>query len=141
MSPSWPSRPDVRADDQGDHVMTSFRRDSRAAVAARDWLGAFLDGRVDAARRDDATLVLSELATNALRHGLGDVVVRASIDADESIQLAVTDSCDVLPAMQPPDPERLGGLGLRIVDQLSTRWGVAPFPGGKTVWATIARPA
>ena len=42
--------------------------------------------------------------------------------------------------MLPVDPERIGGLGLRIVDQLASAWGVAPFPGGKTVWATIAHP-
>ena len=43
--------------------------------------------------------------------------------------------------MQPVDPERIGGLGLRIVDQLAIAWGVAPFPGGKTVWATVPRAA
>ena len=53
----------------------------------------------------------------------------------------MTDSGDELPAMQPADPIRIGGLGLRIVDQLAADWGVAPFPGGKTVWATVAPPA
>jgi anti-sigma regulatory factor (Ser/Thr protein kinase) len=137
-SPSMPRRPDVRPDDRVDHVMTVLPRERRAAVDARDWLTDFLADRVDGARTADAALVLSELATNALRHGLGDVVVRAAIDPDGSLQLAVTDSGNEAPAMQPPDPERVGGLGLRIVDQLASAWGVAPFPGGKTVWATLA---
>ena len=53
--------------------------------------------------------------------------------------LSVTDSGDELPVVQPPDPMRVGGLGLRIVDRIAATWGVSPFPGGKTVWATIAR--
>jgi hypothetical protein len=40
-----------------------------------------------------------------------------------------------------PDPERVGGLGLVVVDAVSREWGVARFPGGKTVWALVARPA
>ena len=141
-TPSTPSRPDdVRADDRVDHVMTLLPRDRRAAVDARDWLAEFLAGRVAPALAADASLVVSELTTNALRHGLGEVVVRAAIDGDGSVQLSVSDSGDELPALQPPDPDRIGGLGLRIVDQLCTAWGVAPFPGGKTVWATLVGPS
>jgi anti-sigma regulatory factor (Ser/Thr protein kinase) len=118
--------------------MTLLRRDRRAAVEARDWLSAFLTGQVDVRQVDDAALVLSELATNALHHGLGEIVVRASVDGDGAVQVSVTDSGDELPAIQPADPTRIGGLGLRIVDELTSQWGVASFPGGKTVWATIA---
>jgi anti-sigma regulatory factor (Ser/Thr protein kinase) len=132
-----PRRSEVRPDDRIDHVMTLLPRDPRTAVDARDWLGTFLEGHVAAARAADAALVLSELTSNALRHGLGDVVVRAGLDPDGTIKLAVTDSSDDAPALQPADPSRVGGLGLRIVDQLASAWGVATFPGGKTVWATI----
>ena len=139
--PSMPRRPDVRPDHRADHAMTLLHRDRRAAVEARDWLSGFLTGRVGAGQAADATLALSELATNALHHGLGEVVVRGSIDEDGAVQLSVTDSGDELPAIQPVDPDRIGGLGLQIVERLATAWGVASFPGGKTVWATIAAPA
>ena len=137
---SSPSPRDVRADDRVDHVMTLFPRDPRTAARARDWLGSFLAGAVDPGHASDAALVLSELATNALQHGLGDVVIRASIDAEGAVQMSVTDSGDELPALLPADPTRIGGLGLRVVDQLAARWGVAAFPGGKTVWATVVKP-
>jgi len=136
-TPPTPQPDEIRTDDGSDHAMTLLPRDRRTPVDARDWLRLYLGERVPAHLADDAALVLSELATNALRHGLGEVVVRASIDGDGAVQLAVTDSSDDLPAMQPIDPTRIGGLGLRIVDQLSAEWGVAPFPGGKTVWATL----
>ena len=87
----------------------------------------------------DASLVVSELVTNALRHGDGPTVLRASLAAAE-VQVAVTDSGDGEPRLLPPDPERIGGLGLVVVSQVAAAWGVAPFPGGKTVWAVLARP-
>jgi anti-sigma regulatory factor (Ser/Thr protein kinase) len=136
-SPTPPHPDQIRTDEGADRAMTLLPRDRRAPVDARDWLRAFLADRVPPVVAEDAALVLSELATNALRHGLGEVVARAALDADGVVQLSVTDSGGELPAMQPIDPTRVGGLGLRIVDQLSAAWGVAPFPGGKTVWATL----
>ena len=85
-------------------------------------------------------LVISELVTNALRHGLGDVVVRASVDDHTAVRVSVTDSGAEQPRLLPPDPRR-------------TRWrrpahrrrhrrvvGRVAFPGGKTAWAVIAPP-
>ena len=86
----------------------------------------------------DAALVISELVTNALRHGLGEIVARAEVEPDGSVSVAVTDSGPEHPHVQPVDLERVGGVGLHVVEQISAIWGVSPFPGGKTVWATIA---
>lgn len=140
MSVPTPPRPDdIRPDEGLDHAVTMLPRDRRTPVDARSWLREFLTARVPADVTQDAALVLSELATNALRHGLGEVVVRAAVDGDGAVQLSVTDSGPELPQVLPVDPTRIGGLGLRIVDQLSAEWGVAPFPGGKTVWARLGR--
>jgi anti-sigma regulatory factor (Ser/Thr protein kinase) len=138
MPTSHPPRPvDIRIDDRADHAMTVLPRDRRTPFDARAWLRGFLDPRVGADLVNDATLVLSELATNALRHGLGEVAIRASLGTDGEVHIAVTDSGSELPVLQPLDPDRVGGLGLRVIDRLSSAWGVAPFPGGKTVWATV----
>ena len=73
-------------------------------------------------------LVISELVTNALRHGLGDVVVRASVDDQTAVCVSVTDSGAEQPRLLPPDPRRLGGVGLRIVDDIAASWGVVAIP-------------
>jgi anti-sigma regulatory factor (Ser/Thr protein kinase) len=122
-----------------DRSMAVFDRRVESAAEARSWLSSFLHERdVDEATVGDAALVVSELVTNALRHGAGPTVLRASLTPTE-VQLSVTDSGDGEPHMLPPEPGRVGGLGLVVVDRVTTEWGVSPFPGGKTVWALLAR--
>ena len=67
----------------------------------------------------------------------GELVLRASI-SDSTVHVSVTDSGDALPEMLPVDPSRIGGLGLIVVEQIASDWGVSPFPGGKTVWAALS---
>jgi anti-sigma regulatory factor (Ser/Thr protein kinase) len=132
-------RDPVRAEEGDDQDMAVFARDIDTVRAARGWLAAFLHSRrLSEVQCQDAELVISELVTNALRHGLGDIVVRTSLADGDLLQVAVTDSGPELPALQPVDPGRVGGVGLRIVDRVASEWGVAPFPGGKTVWAILA---
>ena len=133
-----PDRDPVRAEEGDDQDMAVFARYVDTVGAARRWLARLLHGRqLPEAQRQDAELVISELVTNVLRHGLGDVVVRTSLADGDLLQVSVTDSGPELPALRPFDPGRIGGVGLRIVDRLASEWGVAPFPGGKTVWAVL----
>jgi anti-sigma regulatory factor (Ser/Thr protein kinase) len=135
-----PRDPIVRADHDGQHAMAVFAREVLSVASAREWLGCFLRGQaVPSSVVADASLVLSELVTNALRHGLGDIVTFGSVDDDE-VRVSVTDSGDELPGALPVPRDRIGGLGLYVVGQVADTWGVAPFPGGKTVWATLHAP-
>ena len=142
MSADGPSADPVRADDFSNRSMAMFERETRSAGSARRWLREFLDDLdVPEDLQSDAALIISELVTNALRHGLGEIVARAEVGRDGSVSVAVTDSGSEHPQMQPVDFERVGGVGLHVVEQISVDWGVSPFPGGKTVWATIAAAA
>ncbi|GAA3163934.1 ATP-binding protein [Planomonospora alba] len=91
-------------------------------------------------------LVVSELATNALRHGLrlapssrGREPVRLSlIRRGDLVVCALNDPGAGTPALREPSPLEIGGLGLHIVESLSLRWGWAPLaPYGKIVWAVL----
>lgn len=80
-----------------------------------------------------AVLIASELATNAVKHARTRFEV--VITAQESIRIEVIDQAPVTPAVT--DLSR-HGLGMRIVAQLSDRWGVDQIKGnGKTVWAEV----
>lgn len=118
--------------------MVVYGRDAASVGEARSWIDAFLaEHDIEDTVRDDAQLVASELVTNALMHGEGALVLRASVE-DSKVHVSVTDSGDELPEVLPLDPSRIGGLGLIVVGRIASNWGVAPFPGGKTVWAALA---
>lgn len=134
-----PHEPVSRTDQDGRHAIALFPREVVSVSSAREWLARFLaPHHVKPNVAADAALVLSELVTNALRYGAGDIVTLGSLDADE-VRVSVTDAGDDLPEMLPLVPGRIGGLGLHVVGRVAETWGVASFPGGKTVWATLRR--
>jgi anti-sigma regulatory factor (Ser/Thr protein kinase) len=93
---------------------------------------------ISSARLDDLLLVVSELATNAIRHGGGGLIsVMVSALAD-GISLRVYDGTTVPPRLKDPDEATEEGRGLRLVDELTAHdWGHRLTPGGKYVWALI----
>jgi anti-sigma regulatory factor (Ser/Thr protein kinase) len=104
-------------------------REARAAVAA-------LANRLGPARTEDARLLLTELASNAVKHGQGSIFLSVEID-DGRARFSVCDDGHAEPhvrARAGPD----GGWGLRIVDRLADRWGVAR--PGTVVWFELAAP-
>ncbi|WP_141581785.1 ATP-binding protein [Actinomadura sp. WMMA1423] len=88
-----------------------------------------------------ARTVVSELATNAIKHGSreGDqVIVRAFRREDGAAVIEAWDRSTALPAVGPVDLAAESGRGLRLVEALARRWGTRPLnEGGKVVWAEI----
>jgi anti-sigma regulatory factor (Ser/Thr protein kinase) len=93
----------------------------------------------------DATLVVSELLTNAILHARplpGARVLVAWALRDRSLEVAVSDGGGTTrPRNAQPSLSSIGGRGLAIVEQLSCRWGVLPSDFGLTVWAILPAPA
>lgn len=87
--------------------------------------------------RETVELMVSELATNCIRHVNASFEVRIERRGD-SYHVEVRDDGGGRPAMRSPAPEDVSGRGLRIVDLLAARWGVRyDADAGKTVWFTL----
>jgi anti-sigma regulatory factor (Ser/Thr protein kinase) len=94
----------------------------------------------DRATVDDARLIVSELATNAVVHACAPftVVVRSQ---DECVHVAVKDPNPAAPTVRACAEAEISGRGLQLVGAVASAWGVEPAVDGKTVWAEVRSPA
>lgn len=83
-------------------------------------------------------LILSELITNALRHGSAPVRVR--LLHDHNLTCEVWDGSSTAPHLRYAATTDEGGRGLFLVAQLSEHWGTRYTPEGKVIWAELALP-
>lgn len=95
---------------------------------------------------DAASIVLSELLTNAVRHGCvspgREIETRHLRPAGGLLRIEVHDTADERPVLTVPAADASGGWGLPLVEALADRWGVSDRVGpGKVVWAELAVPA
>ena len=90
-------------------------------------------------RVDDATLLVSELMTNAVKYGPEDEAIKLIITTDGArTRFTVHDlGFGPLPEMRDLDDPAPGGHGLRLVDAVADRWGVER--GSTRVWFEIER--
>jgi anti-sigma regulatory factor (Ser/Thr protein kinase) len=108
-----------------------------SAALARQFTRSTLTSWQRSARSDsveDIVLVVSELVTNALLHGHGTPVVRL-LDGADQIRVEVCDDSPLLPVSHRVTPT--SGLGLRVVEQLSSAWGASRRGRGKVVWCEL----
>jgi anti-sigma regulatory factor (Ser/Thr protein kinase) len=120
------------------HLEVELLRDSVAPGDARRALRNLCADHVEDDLLVDAELLVSELVTNALRHGQGDISLCARVDA-ERLRVEVIDAGPGFAYdLCHGDVERVGGWGLDIVDVVSSRWGVQE--GATHVWFELARP-
>jgi anti-sigma regulatory factor (Ser/Thr protein kinase) len=106
---------------------------------ARAWLAETTAGLLDAARRIDVELVLTEVVANAVRHGgPGRAISVAATHGPDHLRVEVTDDGPGLaPHPNAMASDRYGGFGLFIVEQLSRRWGVARENLKTRVWFEV----
>ncbi len=119
-------------------VNREFTASLDAPGQARRFVMAALhaDGVGDLA--DDAALVVTELAANAVVHARSDFTVTVTTGT-ETVRISVRD------AVPPPASEDGCALpaaplhGLGAVAALARRWGTDPAGSGKDVWAELSR--
>ncbi|MCY0937592.1 ATP-binding protein [Streptomyces sp. H34-S4] len=111
-------------------------------ASARERTRAFLDtlARPLAEEAEQSVvLVVSELVTNALRHGGGTYTLDLTAHPD-GIEVAVHDPSPHPPVMRTPDLSGTGGFGWPMVNRLALATHITAAPGGgKTVRALLPR--
>ncbi|MGW4566974.1 ATP-binding SpoIIE family protein phosphatase, partial [Streptomyces sp. NPDC004561] len=81
-------------------------------------------------------LIVSELVTNAIRHGTAPVCLR--LIKDRGLICEVSDASSTSPRLRHARTTDEGGRGLLIVAQLARRWGTRYTTTGKIIWTEQA---
>jgi anti-sigma regulatory factor (Ser/Thr protein kinase) len=109
-----------------------------APAAARRAVRSLLHGLhlTDPDWLDVALTVVTELVTNAVRHGDGCPMLWVDTDRDR-VTVTVADRSARRPQRRAAD--ETGGRGLAIVEAMADDWGVEAHGDGKAVWARLPR--
>ncbi len=126
-----------------EHVLPA---DESAPVLARSALDNAIPPPVLNERAHDARLAISEVAANAVMHGQlrpGQDTIRLVIDADDDrlrIEMEQSTEAVGVGVVEPrlEDAVRVGGFGLRLVEEVADEWGVESGPPGH-VWFEFRR--
>jgi anti-sigma regulatory factor (Ser/Thr protein kinase) len=88
---------------------------------------------------DVATLLVTELVTNAVLHARTDLEVEIADDEGEAgLRFAVYDRSPALPRERHNSLSAATGRGLRLVDTLSGGWHADRTADGKRVWFDLS---
>lgn len=111
----------------------SLQRDPTGARQARRHVAKACDGLA----RDVveiAQLLTTELVTNALDHGEGEITLGITRTPDD-LRIDVGDAAPERPRPRSAQPDQTRGRGMLLVESMATAWGVdPPADGGKRVW-------
>lgn len=86
---------------------------------------------------DVATLLLSELVTNAMRHGSMPITCSTFLTGSR-IRVEVCDVNTAPPVVIEAAPDALGGRGMKLVAGLAEEWGWYRTETGKCVWFELS---
>ncbi|MFH9962756.1 SpoIIE family protein phosphatase [Streptomyces mirabilis] len=123
------------ADSVGDWTLP---REPRSVGRAREYARTQLTAWDLEPLVDTAELLVSELVTNALRYGEGEIRLRLLLD--RTLVCEVWDAGLVQPRRRRARDTDEGGRGLQLVGLLSASWGSRRTPRGKTVWFELPLP-
>ena len=121
---------------RGERRTRTLPADPRAVSEARRWVRGVAEGHVDGEQAEKLRLVISEIVTNALRHGSETARIDLAVTPKpEYLCVQITDDGPGLV----PRPRALatdfeGGYGLFFVEQLTRRWGVTRENRRTRVW-------
>jgi two-component sensor histidine kinase len=126
----------VAVEARGERRTRTLEATPGAVSEARRWAASVTRGLLGADQAQSLRLIVSELVTNALRHGDdGERIDLAVTPKPEFLCVQVTDDGPGLaPRPRALDTEDVGGFGLFFVEQLTRRWGVTRENRRTRVW-------
>jgi anti-sigma regulatory factor (Ser/Thr protein kinase) len=128
--------PEATAPEDETELRLPLRGDVGSVAEARRAVAAFASHRIRRDRRYELALAVSEVVTNALRHGAPDAPIDLLARASNlHLRVEVTDSGSGLaPRPRALESDGGGGFGLFLVEQLARRWGVVRQTNTTRVW-------
>jgi anti-sigma regulatory factor (Ser/Thr protein kinase) len=115
-----------------------------AACTARELLTEMFGDTTPDATMHDLHLLTTELVTNAVLHagaGESDAIELSVAAGVDTLRVSVTDPgrFSDTPHVEEQDLETPGGMGLYLVEQISSAWGVERIDGrAHRVWFELA---
>ncbi|RJL34615.1 ATP-binding SpoIIE family protein phosphatase [Bailinhaonella thermotolerans] len=106
--------------------------DPRSVREARAHARATLAAWDLSALSETTELLVSELVTNAVQHGRGEVTLR--LLRGRTLMCEIADRSAAVPSMRKAAPDDETGRGLQLINLLAHRWGTRQTPEGKIVW-------
>jgi hypothetical protein len=112
----------------------SFPPDPAAVPAARRYVDDVLADWHLGGLSPVATLLVSELATNAVVHARTGFELRMRPTGTDGVRVELRDGSPTLPAKWTPNEWASHGRGLLIVEAMAERSGAVACDPGKVVW-------
>lgn len=119
------------------HAAVTLPGEASSVPTARRFVESILSSWGHPEHGWTAALLISELSANCTLHARTPFTVHVELHAG-AVRLRVTDGSSRAPALRSYGTSATTGRGLRIVEELSTTWGVDLHDGGKTVWVVLA---
>lgn len=121
-------------------VSAVLTTDPASVPQGRRFVRETLDAWNCSALVETATLLVSELLSNAVRHACGPLSLRLR-RAGAELSVEVCDGSPVVPQARYAVADEESGRGLLLVDSLATAWGTLPTAEGKAVWFSLTVPS
>jgi anti-sigma regulatory factor (Ser/Thr protein kinase) len=110
---------------------------TESVPAARRFVRDLMRNSDTVADVDIASLLVTEIVTNAVLHALTPMTLRVEVSAD-AVRIEVRDGSELPPRLHAFSATAATGRGLRLLESLAVRWGVQHEPaGGKVVWFEV----
>jgi serine phosphatase RsbU (regulator of sigma subunit)/anti-sigma regulatory factor (Ser/Thr protein kinase) len=137
IAPQGASRAGIGARGGEGRVQLTLTSDRSAPALARRMVERSFGDALQREELERAKLAISELTTNAVVHGTGEITLLADLDDTRLLVEVIDQGSGFEHVVREQDFDAVGGRGLNIVDAESSRWGM--HEGTTHVWFEIER--